>query len=587
MKLGLNLSHESGVALTTNDGKVLFAIEEERLSRKKGENRFPVRSLIALSETFDLGECNEVIIGNTSEIDIRDIARFASEIEDFAQGINLDNPDYVSKKYSPGFPIPKNIRNSNLNDELLKLIKRALNFNSQIKILNKLNSNMTFVKHHNGHLGSGLPYCNEQPSIILSMDGEGDWESGAIAFTKGRAISNRTMISTHLDSLGHLYRTVTGYYGLTKSRHEGKITGLAAYGKYSNAIEILNQFVIVKEGRVFFRYSHNPDVAKIVSLLKRCGLPLKQFTGLENVVAAAAGKTEFWPDLAYAVQNILELAVSEVTKYWLAKFQAQRVVLVGGVFANVKLNQKLSEIPGLKEIEVFPNMGDGGLSLGGIWYTLSKRNLINQGSLFDSMYFSDVFYDKSYYSEINQIKDLVLIKEMNYKHKVEKATSEILKGKFVGLHQKGVEFGPRALGNRSILFDPRNLKLGRELNFRLGRTEFMPFAPVILDEYFADWFETANSSLQPFRFMTMTCNVKKERRQNIPGVVHVDGTARPQIVTKKENNLLYDILQRFFVLTGVPLLVNTSFNMHEEPINGSLVDSAKAFNLRCGRFVCL
>ena len=579
MKLGLNLSHESGAALTTKSGKVIFAIEEERLSRKKGENRFPIHSLRAIGETFDTNEIDEIIVGSMLNIDIRDVARFNAEFDDFISGVQLEDSRYLSRKYSPGFPVPRYLSQENLDRNIIKLIVDSIQLNKKQSLIKNKFSEVTWVKHHNSHIGSGIPYVSDKPSIILSLDGEGDGESGSVAFAKNRLLTDRTMVSSRLDSLGHLYREVTGYYGHTKSRHEGKITGLAAYGKYSKAVDILNQFVKIKNGRVSFNYSHNPDIARVVSFLKRLGLPIKQFTSLENVVEAAAQNIIFWPDLAFAVQDVVENAVVEIAQYWLEKFGAEKLVLVGGVFANVKLNQKLSELPQVSEVEVFPNMGDGGLSLGGVWYTLSNRNEIGKDNLFENMYLSDEYFAKFTSSEAPEIHDKVTNKSIGLEEKIKLAVGVILKGGFVGIHQYGVEFGPRALGNRSIVFDPRRADLVKILNSRLGRTDYMPFAPVVLEEHFSDWFETSNQSMQPFKFMAMTCNVKSNCQELIPAVVHVDGTARPQTISENENLLFYKIVKAFFYETGVPLLVNTSFNMHEEPINGGYLDSIKALQV--------
>jgi carbamoyltransferase len=139
-----------------------------------------------------------------------------------------------------------------------------------------------------------------------------------------------------------------------------------------------------------------------------------------------------------------------------------------------------------------------------------------------------------------------------------------------------MEFGPRALGNRSILIDPRKANVNQTVNKRLKRTEFMPFAPIVLENYFDLYFESQNVSKQPFYYMTSTCMVRPEYRSAIPAVTHVDGTARPQIVTKESNAIVTQILEEFCLLTGVPVLVNTSFNVHEEPINFQLEDSLEA-----------
>jgi carbamoyltransferase len=192
------------------------------------------------------------------------------------------------------------------------------------------------------------------------------------------------------------------------------------------------------------------------------------------------------------------------------------------------------------------------------------------------MYLSDTYFNSKLNKlNSNDYKERVKFTELTSKIMVERIVEQLISGKYVGIHQAGCEFGPRALGNRSILFDARNANLGKTLNKRLKRTEFMPFAPVVLEEKFSTYFETTNKSLTPFYFMTMTCNVKNDKIVEIPAVVHIDKTARPQIISQKSNQFLYEILSHFFKKTGVPILVNTSLNMHEEPINGALQDSLK------------
>ena len=402
------------------------------------------------------------------------------------------------------------------------------------------------------------------------MDGEGDWESGAVALLVDRKILERKILATHLDSLGHLYSCVTSHYGFKKSRHEGKITGLAAYGEYSGAVEILTQAIQIENGTIKLKYVKNNEKAKLLAILKRLGFVKKLYTSMDDIVNAALNESPMYPDLAFAIQSVLEKSVCEIIEYWAKKWQVNSVALSGGIFANVKLNQKISELPSINRVSIFPNMGDGGLSLGGVWWQLSQRNQLNDGTLFDSMYLSNNLFEKSNlslefpgttYSELKQNELVNLICDC------------IENGQVIGLHQNGVEFGPRALGNRSILFDPRRQDLGKKLNSRLKRTEFMPFAPVILEKYFHDFMSTNNNSLQPFKYMTMTCTVKVEARQKLTAVTHVDGTARPQLVNANSNPLLFEILTCFMSRTGIPALVNTSLNMHEEPINGYLEDS--------------
>jgi carbamoyltransferase len=220
-------------------------------------------------------------------------------------------------------------------------------------------------------------------------------------------------------------------------------------------------------------------------------------------------------------------------------------------------------------------MGDGGLSLGGIWHQLSVEGRLGQ-NLFEDMYLSEEYFTRN----LGEV-DLrgIEFSPLNSGEISVTVAKALARGLVVGLHVGGVEFGPRALGNRSILFDANRVDLGEKLNKKLKRTEFMPFAPVVLESHFHDYFEWSKSSLDVFQFMTMTCNVLPESQARISAVTHVDGTARPQVVPRDSNSMLKNILQCFLELTGEPILVNTSLNMHEEPINGRLNDSLNCLRM--------
>ena len=253
--------------------------------------------------------------------------------------------------------------------------------------------------------------------------------------------------------------------------------------------------------------------------------------------------------------------------------------MAGGVFANVKINQRISEHPLVKDVQVFPNMGDGGIALGGIWQYLQAQGELQQGDLYRSMHLAPIstFSIEKELHELSSDSSLKVTPFNTENEKYQTAAEWISKGKLVALHEGPMEFGPRALGNRSLLLDPRDTSIQVSVNKKLQRTEFMPFAPMILEEDFFEWFDiTPTQTLTPFKYMTMTCNVKRDKVHLIPAVVHVDGTARPQTVNRSENKSSYGILVEFKKRTGIPVLVNTSLNIHEEPINNNLSDSVKA-----------
>jgi carbamoyltransferase len=562
MILGINLSHESSLALTDNFGRVLFALEEERLSRVKRPIGLPINALNYINDHPNLvSEIEMVIIGShqnfsgSSSIDIWNKVNAGS----------LSNKTLTRDSFSELFlslnAIEKKFKTKNPK-EIVELSIRLL-------LEEKLHKGVQFIwiNHHDAHLGCALGASGLGKSLLVSMDGEGDGESGAIAWQENRDIHSRVTVMSDLDSLGLLYSAVTRKYDFKSGRHEGKITGLAAYGSYSAATEVLLNAISIRSGRLNLRYTKSNSSKGLLASLRAVGLRPKIYKNISEIVDAAAEKIEIYPDLANAVQQVLEDSTLEICKYWLAETETNKISLAGGVFANVKLNQRIADLEQVHSVNVFPNMGDGGLSLGGIWHYLSKSSALSKDDLYQDMYLG--FNSNESDCNLNGIFSEQMSKEKIFTFCAE----QLVNGKYIGLHQGRLEFGPRALGNRSIIFDPRSSQLGPKLNKRLKRTEFMPFAPAILEEHFSVFMETSNGSLQPFKSMTMTCNVRENYRKEIPAVVHIDGTARPQVVTKESNEIFFGILNAFYKLTSIPLLVNTSFNVHEEPINGILQDS--------------
>jgi len=561
MFLGINLEHNSSLAITDFSGKLLLAIEEERLSRVKNHWGVPALALSKLSN-YPSYEIKEIIIGSTFNITAIDCERMLVALEDnpsMKRGIK-QLPKYPSAKYK--------INNPKL--EIEKAILKILAQGQNIKF--------TWVKHHDSHLGCALGAADRSgDSLLISLDGQGDGESGAISTYNCITgnVNNLARFSS-LDSLGLLYSAVTNKYNFTRSKHEGKITGLAAYGNYSTAVSILLNHIEINNGIIRLKYlkGFKGNVVRVLNLMTGGKIQLRN--SIDSIIDLAETQTLNYADLAYAIQFTLEKAVLEIVNYWQKKLEISNVSLSGGVFANVKLNQKIAELTGINKVSIFPNMSDGGISAGSIWSALNSRGQLSNSSLYENMYLG--FNEKYFYQpekwggsrKINSLK----ISNLDL---VDKIVELLCSGMVVGVHQGRQEFGPRALGNRSILIDPRNKNVNSIVNKRLKRTEFMPFAPIVIQEDADKYFEIHNfDNLEPFRYMTMTCVVKKDFINFFPAVVHVDGTARPQFISIADNPLIYRILQRFKLKTGIGVLINTSFNVHEEPINDSLENSLEA-----------
>jgi carbamoyltransferase len=284
-------------------------------------------------------------------------------------------------------------------------------------------------------------------------------------------------------------------------------------------------------------------------------------------------------DLAAAFQRRLEEVATDFVANAMQVTGQKKLVLAGGVVANVKMNQRIADLPGVESIFVHPGMGDDGISLGAAFYTMAKIRR-QEGKAFRPPRLEHVYLGPEYSAA--EIESELRKSGLNYRRsdQVEVEIAKYLaEGKVVARFNGAMEYGPRALGNRSILYSPVDRSVNDWLNKRLSRTEFMPFAPSTLAEYAGQCYEDADMVAHACQFMTITLNCTEWMKEHCPAVVHVDGTARPHLVRADLNPSYYRVIDEFRKLTGIPTVVNTSFNMHEEPIVCSPYDAIRAFKL--------
>ncbi|MEI8146472.1 MAG: carbamoyltransferase C-terminal domain-containing protein, partial [Alphaproteobacteria bacterium] len=292
----------------------------------------------------------------------------------------------------------------------------------------------------------------------------------------------------------------------------------------------------------------------------RCGLPRWRVRHLVNTLAKKTSRE----DMAASVQETLERITLEALDNIVARSPASQLGLSGGVFANVKLTQRIAERFDFDEIFVYPAMSDQGEADGGILEYLLHRDGL-ETFLSQRERLSTVYRGRDYSADVERVFASGAVKRQR-PDVIEEAADIIVSGGTVGTYLGRMEYGPRALGARSIMASPVDAGINDWLNKKLDRSDFMPFAPVVRAERVNDLFELPASLHYTAQFMTVTCNVRPEWRERIPAVVHVDGTARPQIIHREQNPTYYDVLAAFEAKTGVPALINTSFNVHEEPI---------------------
>lgn len=528
--IGISESHcDAGCALLI-DGELILAVNEERFSRKKRHRGFPYRSLSWILTEAKL---------NLDEIDFFSIAK-ATAPNDIAAYTWSLRRHYRNDE----------IRAKGLVLFLDKFIWFALMvpycffatyyLNAQIwvwALKHKIPKyKIKRVDHHSAHAYSAYFTSGFDGGLVISMDGQGFGLSSTISVAIGSNIHKiqQTLLP---NSLGQFYSLVTIVCGFKPNRHEGKITGLSANGlPIAELQSFVENLITFADGKIMANaiYGHYFKARKL----------LKKY-GKEN--------------LSYAFQKQLEnIVVNYISYYFKERVHLENLVLSGGVFANVKLNQQIMTINGVKRLFVYPHMADGGSSVGAAQMLSNKPLCKALPHLYLGPNYSvdriKASLNKSglFYTEPKDISELV--------------ATLLVQKKIVARFDGAMEFGPRALGNRSILFSAVDNKATETLNKKLNRNDFMPFAPVTLAEQAYKCYHLIEGVDLNTRFMTITLDCTAYMREISPAVVHIDNTARPQFISKEMNEGYYNIVKAYHDITGIPSLINTSFNLHEEPI---------------------
>ena len=542
--IGINYLSESSVALIEN-GKIKYAISQERLNRKKNWYGIPYQAIYhVLKKTKN--KINDIDYFTTFGLSavLRDIPDKLiykkKELE-----IKVSNLNAFRKKQQLSY-----LRERYFHEKKV-MWSRTMDC---LKTLKKKFKKLLIYDHHEAHAASALYFSGWKNCYILTIDGWGDNSSSKLYKSINGKLNKITSSST-IDSLGYFYGSITKLLGFKPHQHEGKILGLAAFGNPKKA---------------------NKDISKMISFDKKnnCfkgnfekGIYIAKFN---NANLNFLKKKYSREDISAGAQSVLENVVLKFVNN--IKDKNFNLALAGGVFANVKLNQKLLDLKKVKDIFVYPNMGDGGLSVGTAALCYYKQRIYKPKKL-NHVYLGPQYTSKEIQKEIKKFK-LRYKTPSNPEKIIAKKLSE---GKVIACFQGRMEFGPRALGNRSILCQATDPSINNWLNKRLKRTEFMPFAPLTLREYSNKYYKNLPQNSDRAKFMTLTFNCTRLMLKQSPAAVHVDKTARPQIIDKKTNLTLYKILKEYNRIIGIPNIINTSFNMHEEPIVCSPKDALRAF----------
>jgi carbamoyltransferase len=407
-----------------------------------------------------------------------------------------------------------------------------------------------FFNHHEAHALPTLFHTDWDEALLYTADGGGDnVQYSHRVFRDGKLETlfggdEELTRPVRIDSVGLAYGYATQALGFRINRHEGKTTGLAAWGAPRFYDAIAAHFRVDECGRIASDFPDNPAMREFLFGL---------FKGAKR------------EDVAASIQRFLEEFVLRAVARLLERSGARKLGLAGGVFANVRLNQRLAEELPVDEVFVYPAMSDQGLAAGGVLKFLLERDGLERW--LERRYpLETLYYGRDFGDGIDRVLGQAAGVAPLPGAPVETAARLVAEGGIVAIYTKGMEYGPRALGARSILARPSDAAINDTLNKRLERSEFMPFAPVVAEEDADTVFKLGRAKAYAARFMTITAHVQPGWKERIPAVVHVDGTARPQTIRRAWNPLYYDILKAFERRTGLPILINTSFNVHEEPI---------------------
>lgn len=549
--LGLNAYHGDSSACLIKDGKLVAALEEERIKRIKHWAGLPVGAIkFCLSqEGITLNEVDYIAIAKNPKAHLFNKIAYAarniispSVIFDRLKALkkSVDIAEYLSREF--GIPA----------DSIRKKIKR--------------------VEHHKAHLASAFFVSPYDKATVVSVDGLGDFVSAMWGLGDDKEIKIIDyVIFPH--SLGFFYTALTQYLGFWNYGDEYKVMGLSAMGNPQKYFEKLKQLVSLEKGGKFrlnlnFFVHHKKKINLQWEGAPRVG---KMFSSeLEKMFGPARQENEpideRFQDIAAAAQAVYEEAFFHILNSAFEETGNKTLCLAGGTVQNSLANGKIFRSTLFENVYIPPAAYDAGNAVGAAFYLWNSLLKKPRRFVMDSPYWGPEYSEEEIKNEISRwLKESVDILKIDNKDELAKKTAQALaEGKIVGWFQGRTEWGPRALGNRSILADPRRAEMKDVLNERIKKREsFRPFAPSILKEEVEEYFEETH----PVPFMEKVYIIKPEKRKDIPAVTHTDGTGRLQTVEKTINPLYWSVINEFRKITGIPVVLNTSFNENEPIVN--------------------
>jgi carbamoyltransferase len=537
--LGFNYSqmHDSSACIA-RDGELLYAVAEERLSRIKHDARFP---LLAIRACLDFAgvrpdQLDAVCAGWPAPHQM-----LLSDLSSFARGqfpINYANVLNVSRSFA-------------------SMAHQNGGFKRFSYHFGPTKAQMRFVDHHLAHAISAYSYSGFEKAAVVVMDGRGAWEASSIWYGHDGRLDHVLTIPWP-NSLGLFYAQFTQYLGFVPNSDEWKVMGLAPYGNpgvnLSEFISLDQETYHVNAPLLFERSNGTSAIAKRL--------------GPERTPESEIDDS--FKNIAYAVQDSCEAAMLALVKLAVEKTGSRNLCLAGGVALNSKANGKIQASGIVDNIFIQPAASDDGVALGAVYAPYLDRGGRLPMKPMRHAYLGPEFCD----AEIEKALRTYKLRASQLSHVATTTADFLSNGKIIGWFQGRMEFGPRALGHRSILADPRDPEMNAKVNNAVKFREWWrPFAPSMLKEVAGEYLEHACDS----PFMILTNPVRPEKRDIIPSVTHVDGSARPQTVEKEINPLYWNLINEFGKRTGVPVLMNTSFNLRGEAIVNTPTDAIRTF----------
>ena len=546
--LGLNAYHGDASACLLIDGQVVSATEEERIRRIKHWAGFPSEAIKFCLEDAGL---------TLKDIDVITISR------DPYANFGLKVISALKNRLSIG----------NIKDRVSN-IRKAGNIEDEFRLhfpdqFSSMKAKFVNVEHHRSHLASAFFVSPFEESAVLSIDGFGDFSSVMTSYGKGNQLTVLDKVN-YPHSLGVFYTAFTQYLGFPHYGDEYKVMGLAPYGKALYKEQVRQVIELTSDGLFklnlkYFNHTHNG-----VSMTWTDGIPFVD-TMYSNQFIKSFGPTrvkeeelsQCHKDLAASVQAVTEEVIFHMAEHLRLKTKSENLCLAGGVGQNSVANGKIILNTGFKNLYIPPAAHDAGTSIGSALYYYhqtekNKRTLVSKTGYY------------GYKATKEEIEETLTRNNVAFQYfedreaLIDIVTDRIIDGQVIGWYQGRAEFGPRALGHRSIIADPRRNDAKEILNLKIKRREsFRPFAPSILIEKVPDYFEQTDE----VPFMEKVFIIKPEMRDKIPAVTHVDGTGRLQSVDKLNEPIYHRLIERFNEKTGVPILLNTSFNENEPIVN--------------------